>query len=218
MIVAYPSIFVNNVDKIKSRSHRSDFSARLAWFQSQIEQRVQKLTIRGHRANGLCPFHGEDTPSFSADFQKGVFNCFGCGVSGGVKQFAELIGEQPPSSCRTSTGNAKAKVVRLAVQAAQQSFRDWERARFRELVTQYHQLDLERKAAEVAYRAIRRANEKGLNLYTREELDHWTKRLAALYDKLSALDVHLDFLLLREFQADRLQWWDEEVRRGEFHV
>jgi DNA primase len=29
-----------------------------------------------------CPFHGEKTPSFHADDRKGIYHCFGCGVSG----------------------------------------------------------------------------------------------------------------------------------------
>ncbi|MDR3476061.1 MAG: DNA primase [Devosia sp.] len=29
-----------------------------------------------------CPFHGEKTPSFHADDRKGIYHCFGCGVTG----------------------------------------------------------------------------------------------------------------------------------------
>lgn len=29
-----------------------------------------------------CPFHGESTPSFHADDEKGIYHCFGCGVNG----------------------------------------------------------------------------------------------------------------------------------------
>jgi DNA primase len=29
-----------------------------------------------------CPFHGEKTPSFHAENRKGIYHCFGCGVSG----------------------------------------------------------------------------------------------------------------------------------------
>jgi len=37
--------------------------------------------------SGLCPFHGEKTPSFSVSQEKGVFYCFGCQVSGDVITF-----------------------------------------------------------------------------------------------------------------------------------
>ncbi|NOZ32430.1 MAG: DNA primase [Alphaproteobacteria bacterium] len=29
-----------------------------------------------------CPFHGEKTPSFHADDRRGIYHCFGCGVTG----------------------------------------------------------------------------------------------------------------------------------------
>ena len=36
---------------------------------------------------GLCPFHQEKTPSFSVDFNKQFFHCFGCGAQGDVYSF-----------------------------------------------------------------------------------------------------------------------------------
>ena len=36
---------------------------------------------------GLCPFHGEKTPSFSVNRDKQIFHCFGCGKGGNVIGF-----------------------------------------------------------------------------------------------------------------------------------
>ena len=44
----------------------------------------------GSKYKGLCPFHGEKTPSFNVDRDKGFFHCFGCGVGGDVFKFVEL--------------------------------------------------------------------------------------------------------------------------------
>lgn len=62
-------------------------------FQTLLERHVEKLTTRGARATGLCPFHSEKTPSLSINIAQCVFHCFGCGVGGGVKKFSELVGE-----------------------------------------------------------------------------------------------------------------------------
>jgi len=40
------------------------------------------LKKSGNRWTGLCPFHGEKTPSFSVNGEEGLFYCFGCQKSG----------------------------------------------------------------------------------------------------------------------------------------
>jgi DNA primase len=40
---------------------------------------------------GNCPFHGEKTPSFSVNPQKGFFKCFGCGKGGSAYNFVMEI-------------------------------------------------------------------------------------------------------------------------------
>jgi DNA primase len=40
---------------------------------------------------GLCPFHGEKTPSFSVHATHQFYHCFGCGVSGDVFSFVQKI-------------------------------------------------------------------------------------------------------------------------------
>ncbi len=45
------------------------------------------LTKKGSKYWGLCPFHGEKTPSFSVDSEKQMYYCFGCHVGGNVVTF-----------------------------------------------------------------------------------------------------------------------------------
>ena len=56
----------------------------------QVVQERVPLKRSGAAWKGLCPFHGEKTPSFQVNGDKGVFHCFGCGVGGDVIKFVEL--------------------------------------------------------------------------------------------------------------------------------
>ncbi len=49
------------------------------------------LKRRGRNMVGLCPFHGEKTPSFNIYTENGSFYCFGCGVGGDVISFVMRI-------------------------------------------------------------------------------------------------------------------------------
>lgn len=45
------------------------------------------LKKRGTNLLGLCPFHGEKTPSFTVSPAKGIYKCFGCGKAGNSVNF-----------------------------------------------------------------------------------------------------------------------------------
>ena len=81
---------------------------------SDIIGRRVKLTRKGRRFSGLCPFHSEKTPSFSVVDDDGFYHCFGCGAHGdaisflremdgldfmqAVEQLAEMAGLAMPNS------------------------------------------------------------------------------------------------------------------------
>jgi len=56
----------------------------------QVVQEHVSLKKVGGTYKGLCPFHGEKTPSFHVNREKGFFHCFGCGVGGDVIKFVEM--------------------------------------------------------------------------------------------------------------------------------
>lgn len=51
------------------------------------------VSLRKAGANylGLCPFHGEKTPSFNVNPGRAIFHCFGCGIGGNVFSFIMKI-------------------------------------------------------------------------------------------------------------------------------
>lgn len=65
-----------------------------------LERHLDVTPLRGRR-RGLvrCIFggHPDRRPSLSVDLDRGVFNCFTCGEQGGLKRFAELVGERRES-------------------------------------------------------------------------------------------------------------------------
>ncbi|MBC2575760.1 DNA primase [Peptostreptococcus canis] len=68
------------IEEIKSRNDIADV----------ISNYIQ-LKPSGSNYKGLCPFHGEKTPSFHVNTSKQIFKCFGCGEGGDVVSFIMKI-------------------------------------------------------------------------------------------------------------------------------
>ena len=57
---------------------------------TRIEEVIEEfVTLRRRGVNliGLCPFHGEKTPSFNVNPARNIFKCFGCGKGGDAITF-----------------------------------------------------------------------------------------------------------------------------------
>lgn len=99
---------------------------------------VVQLTKAGRNFLGLCPFHGEKTPSFNVVEDKQFYHCFGCGRSGDVFKFIEdyrgvsfmeavqIVGDQvgirvqtlPPSQSRPQQADEKQPFCEIHQEAA----------------------------------------------------------------------------------------------------
>jgi len=69
------------------------------------------LKRSGSNLFGLCPFHGEKTPSFSVSPDKGIYYCFGCHKGGSVINFEmEIEGLSYPDAIRALAKRAGLEV------------------------------------------------------------------------------------------------------------
>ena len=100
-----------------------------------VQERVQ-LRKSGATWKGLCPFHGEKTPSFHVNGDKGFFHCFGCGVGGDVFKFVELHDKVSfPDAVRQLAARAG-----LPVPEAEDAKEDRENSREREALLKAHEV------------------------------------------------------------------------------
>jgi DNA primase len=90
----------------------------------EIVGRYVQLKKGGANFMGLCPFHGEKSPSFSVSPSKQFFHCFGCGKNGNaigflmdhagmsfpeaVKDLAQQVGMQVPEDDTSPEERARA--------------------------------------------------------------------------------------------------------------
>jgi DNA primase len=102
----------------------------------QVVQERVPLRKSGATWKGLCPFHGEKTPSFHVNGDKGFFHCFGCGVGGDVIKFVELNDKVSfPEAVRMLAARAG-----LTVPEAEDAKQDAESAREREALLKAHEV------------------------------------------------------------------------------
>src|SRR5947199_1826338 len=67
----------------------------------EVVSRYVQLKKGGANYLGLCPFHGEKSPSFTVSPSKQFYHCFGCGVHGNAIGFLmEYSGLAYPEAIR----------------------------------------------------------------------------------------------------------------------
>jgi DNA primase len=101
-----------------------------------VQERGVQLRRSGTAWKGLCPFHGEKTPSFQVNGDKGFFHCFGCGVGGDAIKFVELFDKVTfPEAVRQLAARAG-----LAVPEPEDSRQDAEGQRDRDSLLKAHEV------------------------------------------------------------------------------
>jgi DNA primase len=102
--------------------------------------RYVALKKAGRNYVGLCPFHGEKTPSFTVSPSKQFFHCFGCGAHGSaigflmdhrglayveaIRELAQQVGMQvPQDSARDREGATRIRGLTEALERASDYYR-----------------------------------------------------------------------------------------------
>jgi len=134
-----------------------------------IQERVP-LKRSGAEWKGLCPFHGEKTPSFTVNGDRGVFYCFGCSAGGDVIKFIELFDKLTfPEAVRQLAGR-----FGLPVPEQDQSKQDGEEQRDRDSLLKAHEVAAtwfrEQLATPAGAAARRQLKDRGLTSETIETM------------------------------------------------
>ena len=101
-------------------------------FEKVLQHYKVEIKRRGDQHQGFCPLPNHKgnkrSPSFSANLERGIFHCFGCGAKGNILEFAALMENADPKNGEAfrrvalelqerfcpgleSPGNAKEKVA-----------------------------------------------------------------------------------------------------------
>ena len=71
-----------------------DLRTRLS-FEDVLRHYGVEVKRKGNQHQGFCPLPNhkgkKNSPSFSANLERGIFKCFGCGASGNVLEFAAMM-------------------------------------------------------------------------------------------------------------------------------
>lgn len=126
-----------------------------------------QLRKQGRNYVGLCPFHGEKTPSFSVSPDKQLYHCFGCGAGGNVISFLmEIDGLTFLEAIEQLASRASIDLPELAQKTPQQSDVQFQLRKAYELAQKYYHYVL--KETEFGEKGREYLKERG---FTKELID-----------------------------------------------
>ena len=184
----------------------------------------------GHRNRTRCAIrNGNNASAFVYNEDRGTAHCFSCSWHGdkidflqavegvdfktALARLAEIAGVQLNKYRKPdSTELRHARADRAALDAARDSFKIWQRQKFNQLVDfKFQELLPAIEIGEIAYRSLCRAPD----FYPLAEQKYWISKLGELYDQIAKVELSFDYLILREYESERLGWWKrEEVKNA----
>jgi DNA primase len=169
--------------EIKSRINIVDF----------IGEQVP-LKKAGASYKGLCPFHGEKSPSFVVTPVRETWKCFGCGLGGDIFSFVmQREGIDFPEALRRLAGRAGVELDERTTRE------DAQRKRIREVlegaIAYYHAALTNHKVGERALHYLQARGFSDATISTHQlgySPDTWDSLTSALKAKRSATDAELE--------------------------
>ncbi|WP_080845015.1 DNA primase [Cytobacillus gottheilii] len=158
-----------------------------------------QLTKKGRNYFGLCPFHGENTPSFSVSTDKQIYNCFGCHAAGDAFSFImdiEGYSFQEAAIELAEKGNVKLDIDAPAAAAAKSMSPDFQQMiEAHKLLSKfYHHLLVNTKDGQ---HALEYLLDRG---FTRESIDKFQ-----IGYSLNSWDFVYKFLMKRNFPEQLME-------------
>ena len=163
-------------------------------FSRLVHKYVPDFYSRNGKGLVRCIFHQEKTASLSIDLRREVFHCFGCGVGGGNRKFAELVGEPWHQARAIHKNNYR----REAHEAFKAEFLAWYREGMIVLTDAYRELLSQREVTDIAVRQSQRCP----HFYTAHEIDNWQREYNRLTQQIDSLESHLDLLTYKKFEGE----------------
>jgi DNA primase len=131
----------------------------------EVVSRYVRLKKAGANFQGLCPFHGEKTPSFSVSPAKQFYHCFGCGAHGNAIGFLMAYGGMGyVDAVKDLASQAGMQVPEAQPRSAEQAQRETERKEQETglVAVMEHAMEFYRAELKKAPRAIEYLKGRGL--------------------------------------------------------
>lgn len=166
------------------------------------------LKSAGRNHKGLCPFHGEKTPSFTVNDEKQLFHCFGCGEGGDIFRYVmKREGLTFPEAVRMLADRAGVRMpeeisrVSKPEEDAIQKKKIWAQ-RVNQVVAEYfHETLLDEKRGEIARNYMKERGFSDSELFKQHFLgfadDSWDNLVRYLTTKNVPLTLAAELGLIR---------------------
>jgi DNA primase len=172
-----------------------------------------QLKRSGSNFTGLCPFHGEKTPSFNVNPAREIFHCFGCGAGGDIFRFVmQIEGISFPESIRKLAERAGVTIEDRPLTPAEQrqkSEREQQLAILNTVMNHYREL-LTRSPEGAAARSYLNNREVDPETSAAYQLGYASSRRESLMQALQAKGLSLELAVglgvLKK--NDRGGWYD----------